>query len=62
MIGMAENQKGEKFYILKNSSAHKDCGGYLYMSKDYFLLKTISVLVNKNAIPAEIEKKTGNNL
>ncbi|MDN3658134.1 C1 family peptidase [Ferruginibacter paludis] len=62
IIGMAKNQKGEPFYILKNSSDGKDCGGYLYMSKEYLLLKTISVMVNKNAISKAIVKKAGNNL
>jgi bleomycin hydrolase len=62
IIGIAENSKGDKFYILKNSAAYKDCGGYLYMSKEYVLLKTISVMVHKNAIPAEILKEVGNNL
>jgi bleomycin hydrolase len=57
IIGIAENDKGERFYILKNSSDAKNCGGYMYMSKDYFLLKTISVLVNKEAIPKEIKNK-----
>ena len=27
------------------------------MSKEFFLLKTISVMVNKNAIPTEIKKR-----
>jgi bleomycin hydrolase len=57
IIGIAENEKGDKFYIIKNSSDAKDCGGYVYMSKEYLLLKTISVMVNKNAIPSEIRKK-----
>ena len=57
IIGITENEKGNKFYIVKNSSDGKDCGGYLYMSKEYLLLKTISVMVNKNAIPKAIEKK-----
>jgi bleomycin hydrolase len=57
IIGIARNDKGKDFYIVKNSDAYKDCGGYLYMSKEYFLLKTISVMVNKNAIPEEIVKK-----
>lgn len=62
IIGIAENEKGNKFYILKNSGDAKDCGGYLYMSKEYLLLKTISVLVNKSAIPKAIVKKVGKNL
>ena len=58
IIGIAKNEKGNTFYIIKNSSDNNDCGGYLYMSKEYLLLKTISVLVNKSAIPEVITKKT----
>jgi len=62
IVGIAENDKGNKFYIIKNSSDARNCGGYLYMSQDYLLLKTISVMVNKNAIPAEVIKKINNDL
>jgi bleomycin hydrolase len=62
IIGIAEDEKGNTFYIIKNSSDNHDCGGYLYMSKEYLLQKTISVLVNKNAIPKTISKKVGKNL
>jgi bleomycin hydrolase len=57
IVGIARNEKGKDFYIVKNSSDFNDCGGYLYMSKEYFLLRTISVMVNKSAIPNEIKKK-----
>jgi bleomycin hydrolase len=57
IIGIARNDKGKELYIVKNSSDYRDCGGYLYMSKEYFLLKTISIMVNKNALPAGIRKK-----
>ncbi|MBK9736867.1 MAG: aminopeptidase [Saprospiraceae bacterium] len=57
IIGMAEDKEGKRFYILKNSSPMSDCGGYVYMSKDYLLLKTISVMVHRDAIPTEILKK-----
>ena len=57
IMGVAENNKGKRFYIIKNSSDDRNCGGYLYMSKEYLLLKTISVLVNKNAIPKYIKEK-----
>jgi bleomycin hydrolase len=59
IIGIAENSKGNKFYIVKNSSDQRNCGGYIYMSKEYLLLKTISVMVNKEAIPQEIKNKIG---
>ncbi|WP_281239532.1 C1 family peptidase [Flavobacterium praedii] len=61
IIGIAENEKGNRFYIVKNSGDAKDCGGYLYMSKEYLLLKTISVMINKNAVPKEIMKKVKKN-
>jgi bleomycin hydrolase len=57
IIGIAENKEGKRFYIVKNSSDQRNCGGYLYMSKEYLLLKTISVMVNKNALPKEIKNK-----
>jgi bleomycin hydrolase len=59
IIGIAENEKGRRFYIVKNSSDSKNCGGYLYMSKEYLLKKTISVLVNKDAVPKEIKERLG---
>jgi bleomycin hydrolase len=57
IIGIARNDKGKKFYIIKNSSDYADCGGYLYMSEEYLLLRTISVMVNKGALPKEIKDK-----
>jgi bleomycin hydrolase len=42
---------GKRFYIVKNSD-----GGYVYMSRDFLLLKTISVMVNKSALPVDIVK------
>jgi bleomycin hydrolase len=57
IIGIARNAKGKEFYIVKNSSDFNDCGGYIYMSKEYFLLRTISVMVNKKALPLEIMNK-----
>jgi bleomycin hydrolase len=57
IIGIAENNKGKRFYIVKNSSDQRNCGGYMYMSKEYLLLKTISVMINKEAIPKEIMNK-----
>ncbi len=57
IIGIARNDMGKEFYIIKNSSDYNDCGGYLYMSKEYFLLRTISVMVHRNAIPNGIRKQ-----
>jgi bleomycin hydrolase len=62
IIGIAENEKGNRFYIIKNSGDAKDCGGYLYMSREYLLLKTISVMVNKKSIPKAIMNKVKRNI
>lgn len=61
IIGIAEDSQGQRFYITKNSSAGSDCGGYVYMSKDYLLLKTISVMVHKDALPKRLVNKLSAN-
>ena len=58
IIGRAEDGEGRTFYVLKNSEGDNKLGGYIYMSRNAFLLKTISILVCKDAIPSEIKKKT----
>jgi bleomycin hydrolase len=54
IIGIAEDAKGDSLYVLKNSL---NPSGYTYMPKEYLLESTISILVNKYAIPAKIRKK-----
>lgn len=50
-IGITEGSKGTLYYLLKNSEGNNKYGGYVYMSKNALLLKTISVLVHKDVIP-----------
>lgn len=58
IVGTAVDQEGNKYYKVKNSwDTNQIYDGYLYVSEPYFLAKTLSVLVNKNAIPASIAKK-----
>ena len=58
LTGTATDQNGTKYYLTKNSwgeiSDHK---GFLYMSEAYFKLKTVGVLVHKDAIPASIKQR-----
>ncbi len=60
LVGIAHDQNGQKFYLIKNS--HGPTGtydGYCYMSQAFFRLDTISLAVNRNAIPPEIRQKMG---
>ena len=58
LVGTAKDQTGSVYYTIKNSwgeiGPHK---GFLYMSKPYFQMKTVAILVHKNAIPKSIAKK-----
>lgn len=58
IVGTAENSKGEKYYIIKNSwGTNNPFGGFMYMSEAYLKLKTVSITINKEAIPNYILKK-----
>lgn len=48
LIGIARNEKGEKYYIAKNSWGKNNAyGGFMYLSDDYVKLKTIAVMLRK---------------
>ena len=59
MIGLARDENGKLYFKSKNSWGTADIfyGGYQYMSEQYLKLFTISIMVNKDAIPKEIKKK-----
>ncbi|UMB61011.1 C1 family peptidase [Lutibacter sp. A80] len=54
IVGMVKDQNGNEYYKVKNSWGAKvgkiGNNGYIYMSKAFFRLKTISILVNKSAL------------
>lgn len=61
ITGMAKDQAGTIFYYTKNSWGTKDkkYGGYWYMSQPFVRLRTIAILVHKDAIPKDIREKLG---
>ena len=58
VVGIALDQNGNKFYVVKNSwgevSPYK---GYVYMSESYMRMKTISIMVNKSALPLKTSQR-----
>jgi bleomycin hydrolase len=60
IVGTAVDQKGNKYYKVKNSwDTNQIYDGFFYVSEPYFLAKTLNIYVNKKAIPADIAKKLG---
>lgn len=58
IVGIAKDQAGTKFYLVKNSwgtdRRHK---GYDYISRSYFRLHTINIMINKHALAPELKTK-----
>lgn len=61
LTGILKDQKGTLYYKTKNSwgTERNPFGGYLYMSEPYCRMKTVAILVHKDAIPQAIKTKLG---
>lgn len=61
LTGIVKDQDGEIYYKTKNSWAANSnkFGGYLNMSEPYVRLKTVAIMVHKDAIPKAIRIKLG---
>ena len=60
IMGVATDQEGNRYYKVKNSwDTNQVYDGFIYVSEPYFLEKTLSIIVNKGAVPKSIAKKTG---
>ncbi len=60
IIGTAKDQKGNEYYIIKNSwGLGGKYDGYFYASKAFVVMQATNIMVNKNSIPTEIRGKLG---
>lgn len=57
ITGMATDEFGTKYYIVKNSWGTKYNDGYFFASEAYVRYKTMNILVHKDAIPKATKKK-----
>lgn len=59
IVGLSKSADGRTCFYTKNSwgADSNDFGGYVHLTIDYVRLKTIAIVVNKEAIPPEIKAK-----
>lgn len=59
IVGLSKDSDGNTCFYTKNSwgAESNEYGGYLHMTEDYVKLKTVAILVHKDAIPENIRQK-----
>jgi len=60
IVGTAVDQAGNRYFKVQNSwDALPPYGGFWYFSRPFVEYKTMSIMVNRNAVPKDIRKKLG---
>ena len=60
IYGLAKDQYGKEYFMMKNSWGESGpFKGFWYVSQAYAAYKTMNIVINKNAIPADIRQKLG---
>ncbi|MEN6619296.1 MAG: C1 family peptidase [Rikenellaceae bacterium] len=60
IFGIANDQNGNKYYMVKNSwGITGDYKGIWYVSDTFVKYKTMNIVVNKNSVPKDIRVKLG---
>lgn len=58
IVGLYTDQNGVRYFLVKNSWGTNNLPqGYLYVSENYFRLKTINVFLHKDALNKELKSK-----
>jgi bleomycin hydrolase len=58
ITGKAKDQNGVVYYITKNSwGSENPFKGFQYVSRNYVLMKTVSIIVHKDALPKDIRTR-----
>jgi len=59
IVGLVKDQNGTKYFKVKNSWGQdgNDYGGYFYASEAYVRLRTMTIMLHKDAVPKDIKDR-----